>query len=69
MQYQLRIQEYTEATRTDVGNALSGTLLYTFNNYVGMRAFVEYTDNNSTLLGRDYQVLNAGGSLYLSVKF
>jgi hypothetical protein len=67
--YRLRLREYLQVNRTDVDNLVALTLTYAFNDYVSVRVFATYAEDNSNLRVHEYSVFNAGGGLNFSFRF
>jgi|ERR1051325_5940672 hypothetical protein len=59
----------TRKSRSDIENLVSFALVYPFNEYVNVRAYVLYSNNDSTRRIFDYDVVNVGGGLNLSFRF
>jgi len=67
--YRFRARDYLQAGRTDVDNLASLAVTYTFNQYVNVRAYVSYGNDDSNRGEFSYDVVNVGGGLNLSARF
>jgi hypothetical protein len=60
---------YYQNSQFDLTYSLNASLIYKFNNYVNVRAFVSYAKNDSDNATSDYEGLTAGGGLGLTLGF
>lgn len=67
--YRFRCLEYIHANRTDLDYLVTGSLYYSFNQYVNVRGFATLAKNYSSDSVFDYESVNLGGGLTLSVRF
>lgn len=69
--YRLQWSHYsTNSNRNDVYNSLGLAVIYNFNNWASIRAFVGYENRNSTdELIADYNKLDTGGGLTFTARF
>jgi len=67
--YRLRFSDYLDVHRNDLDHQVSLTFAYSFHEYVGVRAYALYGNNDSNQSLFDYEVVNAGGGVTLSLRF
>ncbi len=67
--YRIRVDAYLNTDRTDLNNLVSVSANYAFNDFVGIHAYVEYSNNISDASGFDYNVFDSGGGLILQINF
>ena len=67
--YRLRAMAYYQDSRFDYDHSLNASLIFKFNDYANVRAFVNYANNDSDNAISDYEGLTAGCGLGLSLRF
>jgi len=67
--YRIALYDYFAPGRDDLNQSVGLSTGYNFTDWIGVGASANFTFNNSTQPVFDYDSVNAGGGVYLNVKF